>query len=120
MNDTRQALEKDVRDNLLLLYDFDKDYDVKLLKYSENVIFKITFKEAFPVVLRIHRPGYHNIEELEGEILWMDEIHRDTDVELPVVYRGRNGRFLLVKKYMFQLYHFLKEAHLVSLKMTNL
>lgn len=39
MNDTRQALEKDVRDNLLLLYDFDKDYDVKLLKYSENVIF---------------------------------------------------------------------------------
>ena len=56
MNDTRQALEKDVRDNLLLLYDFDKDYDVKLLKYSENVIFKITFKEAFPVVFRIHRP----------------------------------------------------------------
>ena len=94
MNDTRQALEKDVRDNLLLLYDFDKDYDVKLLKYSENVIFKITFKEAFPVVFRIHRPGYHNIEELEGEILWMDEIHRDTDVELPVVYRGRDGRFL--------------------------
>ena len=38
MNDTRQALEKDVRDNLLLLYDFDKDYDVKLLKYSENII----------------------------------------------------------------------------------
>ena len=54
MNDTPQTLEKDVRDNLLLLYDFDKDYDVKLLKYSENVIFKITFKEAFPVVLRIH------------------------------------------------------------------
>ena len=74
MNDTPQTLEKDVRDNLLLLYDFDKDYDVKLLKYSENVIFKITFKEAFPVVFRIHRPGYHNIEELEGEILWMDEI----------------------------------------------
>lgn len=29
MNDTPQTLEKDVRDNLLLLYDFDKDYDVK-------------------------------------------------------------------------------------------
>ena len=38
MNDTPQTLEKDVRDNLLLLYDFDKDYDVKLLKYSENII----------------------------------------------------------------------------------
>ena len=33
MNDTPQTLEKDVRDNLLLLYDFDKDYYVKLLKY---------------------------------------------------------------------------------------
>ena len=33
MNDTPQTLEKDVRDNLLLVYDFDKDYDVKLLKY---------------------------------------------------------------------------------------
>ena len=43
MNDTPQTLEKDVRDNLLLLYDFDKDFDVKLLKYSEYVIFKITF-----------------------------------------------------------------------------
>ena len=38
MNDTPQTLEKDVRDNLLLLYDYDKDYDVKLLKYSENII----------------------------------------------------------------------------------
>ena len=47
MNDTRQALEKDVRDNLLLLYDFDKDYDVKLLKYSENVIFKLHLKKLF-------------------------------------------------------------------------
>lgn len=57
MNDTPQTLEKDVRDNLLLLYDFDKDYDVKLLKYSENVIFKITFKEAFPVVLLYTQTG---------------------------------------------------------------
>lgn len=90
MNDTRQALEKDVRDNLLLLYDFDKDYDVKLLKYSENVIFKITFKEAFPVVLRIHRPGYHNIEELEGEILWMDDerVIIRTKLEKPSKIKG--------------------------------
>ena len=65
MNDTPQTLEKDVRDNLLLLYDFDKDYDVKLLKYSENVIFKITFKEAFPVqdpylFFQIIRPYMHH------------------------------------------------------------
>lgn len=47
MNDTRQALEKDVRDNLLLLYDFDKDYDVKLLKYSEMLYSKLHLKKLF-------------------------------------------------------------------------
>ena len=57
MNDTRQALEKDVRDNLLLLYDFDKDYDVKLLKYSENVIFKISIAYTQTGVSQYRRTG---------------------------------------------------------------
>ena len=94
MNDTPQSLLEDVKDNLLSLYDVEKDYEVSLLKYSENIIYKVEFGKSEPVVFRIHRPGYHDIEELEGEIRWMDEIHKETDVELPVVYRGRNGGFL--------------------------
>ena len=47
MNDTRQALEKDVRDNLLLLYDFDKDYDVKLLNIQKMLYSKLHLKKLF-------------------------------------------------------------------------
>lgn len=94
MKDTPQSLLEDVKNNLPLLYYVDEDYKVSLLKYSENIIYKVEFGKSSPVVFRIHRPGYHDIEELEGEIRWMDEIHKDTQVRLPVVYRGRDGGFL--------------------------
>ena len=94
MKDTPQSLLEDVKNNLPLLYDVEEDYKVSLLKYSENIIYKVEFSKSSPVVFRIHRPGYHDIEELEGEIRWMDEIHKDTQVRLPVVYRGRDGGFL--------------------------
>lgn len=94
MKDTLQSLLEDVKNNLPLLYDVEEDYKVSLLKYSENIIYKVEFSKSSPVVFRIHRPGYHDIEELEGEIRWMDEIHKDTQVRLPVVYRGRDGGFL--------------------------
>lgn len=94
MKDTPQSLLEDVKNNIILLYDVEPDYIVSLLKYSENIIYKVEFKSSQPVVFRIHRPGYHNIEELEGEIRWMYELHKSTDVELPVVYRGRDGGFL--------------------------
>ena len=93
MKDTPQSLLEDVKNNLPLLYDVEEDYQVSLLKYSENIIYKVEFSKSSPVVFRIHRPGYHDIEELEGEISWMDEIHKDTQVRLPVVYRGRDGGF---------------------------
>lgn len=85
MKDTPQSLLEDVKNNLPLLYDVEEDYQVSLLKYSENIIYKVEFSKSSPVVFRIHRPGYHDIEELEGEIRWMDEIHKDTQVRLPVV-----------------------------------
>ena len=84
MKDTPQSLLEDVKNNIILLYDVESDYIVSLLKYSENIIYKVEFKSSQPVVFRIHRPGYHNIEELEGEIRWMYELHKSTDVELPV------------------------------------
>ena len=118
MKDTPQSLLEDVKNNLPLLYDVDEDYKVSLLKYSENIIYKVEFSKSSPVVFRIHRPGYHDIEELEGEIRWMDEIHKDTQVRLPVVYRGRDGGFLqkMRKLYTALLSPFYMEVHLESLR----
>lgn len=122
MKDTPQSLLEDVKNNLPLLYDVEEDYKVSLLKYSENIIYKVEFSKSSPVVFRIHRPGYHDIEELEGEIRWMDEIHKDTQVRLPVVYRGRDGGFLQKcghqagKLYTALLSPFYMEVHLESLR----
>lgn len=94
ITDTRQSLKKDIEDQLLSMYDFEKDFKVTLLKYSENIIYKITFQTMDPVVFRIHRPDYHDFEELKGEMTWMEEIHHDTDIALPIVYPGINGELL--------------------------
>jgi Ser/Thr protein kinase RdoA (MazF antagonist) len=99
IEDTKESLKEDIENKLLDMYDFPENFQVSLLKYSENIIYKITFDEREntpPVVFRIHRPGYHDKKELESEMIWMEEIERDTDVLLPKVYRGRNG--LVIEK----------------------
>lgn len=96
INELEKELTQLIRSELPRLYDFPSLFDVRLLKYSENITFKITFQEDVvkPVVFRVHRPGYHSPEEMISEMIWMEEIHRDTDVSLPEVYRGRDGRVL--------------------------
>lgn len=87
-------LQGQIEKDLLSMYDFEENFAVSLLKYSENIIYKVAFKTAEPVVFRIHRLGYHTERELESELIWMNEIARDTDISLPVIYAGRDGRFL--------------------------
>lgn len=90
----KEELRQLIQEQLQKLYDFPDDFQVQLLKYSENIVYKIVFcgSQAFPpVVLRVHRPGYHDTEELESELLWMEEIARDTDVPVPRVFRGKDG-----------------------------
>lgn len=87
------------------LYDLAPLADVRLLKYSENITFKLIFRQETdnhmsetdgvpPVVFRVHRPGYHSGEELISEMRWMEEIAADTDVCLPQVFRGKDGKEL--------------------------
>ncbi|MCQ2521748.1 MAG: SDR family oxidoreductase [Lachnospiraceae bacterium] len=77
------------------LYGVEEAYDVSLIKYSENIIFKITFPSGkAPVVFRVHRPGYHTSEEILGEIIWMKELQEETDLLLPKVFPGKDGGLL--------------------------
>ena len=49
------------------------DIQVKSFQYvsaSENIVYRINTVEVESFALRIHRPGYHNIHELESEHLW--------------------------------------------------
>ena len=45
--------------------------DVKLVTHSENITFRVkTPGDQTDYVLRLHRPGYSSIEEMESERLW--------------------------------------------------
>lgn len=93
--DTLLEIQNIAEEFLPALYDFGNDFSVKLLKYSENITFLLTDeKSGRKSVLRVNRPDYHNEEELRSEILWMNEISRDTTLILPKVYKGKNGDFL--------------------------
>lgn len=45
--------------------------EIRFVHMSENVTFKVTdAHDGSPLVLRLHRPWYHNIDELRSERLW--------------------------------------------------
>lgn len=94
MKDTPQSMLKLVSEKLCELYELPDDIEVSLIKYSENIIYKITSKSIEPLVFRLHRPGYHSDAQLESELIWTDEINRDTDIATPVLYKGKNGKYL--------------------------
>lgn len=94
MSDTPQTLQKDIEKQFAKMYDFPNKFTVSLLKYSENIIYKISFENSEPVVFRIHRLGYHSFDELESELIWMNEICTETDLLLPEAFVGKDGKFL--------------------------
>ena len=50
---------------------------VELISVSENTVFKVETQCGESLVLRVHRPGYHTLDELLSEQLWTARISRD-------------------------------------------
>jgi len=58
--------------------------EVSLLNISENATFRADDPEApAPVVLRVHRPGYHSRAEIESELDWIAALRAAGVVETP-------------------------------------
>lgn len=89
------VLEESIKSALPSLYEMENDYQVKVLKYSENITFLVTEPAIHRKrVFRVNRPDYHDMEELKGEILWMQEVSQQTDLILPKVYAGFDGEYI--------------------------
>ncbi|MEM1346536.1 MAG: phosphotransferase [Pseudomonadota bacterium] len=57
---------------------------VRLLTVSENATFRADDPErAAPVILRVHRPGYHTRAEIESELAWIDALRAEQIVDIP-------------------------------------
>jgi Ser/Thr protein kinase RdoA (MazF antagonist) len=64
---------------------------IELVSRSENVVFRVDTKDDRTYALRVHRPGYHTLSELESESLWTSALN-EAGVGAPVAEptRARN------------------------------
>jgi Putative homoserine kinase type II (protein kinase fold) len=76
-------------------YDLSESTEVRLLNRSENTTYLVEdVEKGVRTVLRINRPGYHSPGELIGELLWMDEIRKHTQLVVPEPIAGLNGEYV--------------------------
>ena len=67
--------------------------DLTLVSLSENVTFKVTDRrDGQAYVLRLHRPGYHTLEELDSERVWIRAL-ADAGIDVPASVPARDGRY---------------------------
>ncbi len=64
--------------------------DLTLVSISENVTFRVAASDA-DFVLRLHRPGYHSLDELDSESLWLDALD-SAGIAVPRPLKTLDGR----------------------------
>lgn len=66
--------------------------DLTLVSLSENVTFKVTDgRDGQSYVLRLHRPGYHTLDELISERAWIRAL-ADAGIDVPEAVPTRDGQ----------------------------
>lgn len=68
---------------------------IALAALSENVTFRVTDADTNQTYcLRLHRPGYHTLEELNSERLWTSALN-EFGVRAPIPVPARDGRYFV-------------------------
>ena len=68
------------------------DAELWKLKYRENCVFGVRDKTTgTQYALRIHRPGYHDAQALQSELLWMEALRHD-GLHTPDVIHTTDGQ----------------------------
>ena len=67
-----------------------KPDQIELVSRSENTVFRLDMPDGTRYALRIHRPGYHTLPELESELLWTQALN-DAGIHVPVGVRTLDG-----------------------------
>ncbi|MCP4222750.1 MAG: phosphotransferase [Actinomycetia bacterium] len=71
------------------LWDLDVE-EVDLLSFSENAVFAVDTTDQGRVILRLHRPGYNTMAQMESELVWVDSL-RDAGIDTPTSLRSARG-----------------------------
>ena len=72
----------------------DRGLRLDLLSVSENANFLARDTGLGDLVVRVHRPGYHDRDEIISELAWLDALARDQVVPAPRPVPFRDGRLI--------------------------
>lgn len=88
---------KNVVKSSLDQWGFSPDSTVSLLTVSENATFRIVDADNRRFVVRVHRPHYHTLIEIESELLWIDSLRAQnvvvTPKPIPLISGGKIATF---------------------------
>ena len=80
--------------NALTQYDLDIT-KVQFISDWTNTIFRIRTKNRLSYMLRTCEPEWRTEEDLRSEVMWLQALHRDTDIGAPEPIQTRNGEDLI-------------------------
>jgi len=67
--------------------------DLKMINHSENTTYRVTpANGGKPVILRVHRPGYHTVDGIRSELAWMRALQAEGGVPTPQAIPARDGQ----------------------------
>ncbi|WP_183474127.1 phosphotransferase [Mycolicibacterium iranicum] len=82
-----------VAERALEAFDLPQGSTLRLLNLSENATYAVEEPgTGHRSILRVHRKDYHRADQIESELMWLDALHRDSDITVPVVLPARDGR----------------------------
>src|SRR5215470_14171596 len=83
----------------LPLYGLSRQASATLINHSENFTYRIDDPaRSEPLILRVHRIGYHSRQAIQSELDWMIALRRDAGVETPEpIPAGDGGLIQMVR-----------------------
>ena len=120
MPDPQNLSDRDLRaiaQEALPHWDLQPDR-IELISRSENTVFRIDTAGGRRYALRIHRPGYHTLSELESERRWTAALN-EAGVPVPTGRPTTSGRGYVTISTANVNVPFVGTEHLPSSQTTN-
>jgi Ser/Thr protein kinase RdoA (MazF antagonist) len=91
----RRAHLADVAARAAPLWGVSRQAQITLLNLSENATYRIDDPQAAaPLILRVHRTGYHSLDAVRSELAWMKALQDEAGVETPQALPARDGQLI--------------------------
>jgi len=87
----------DVARRALLHWDLAQNTSLTLLNISENATYRVDNPQGdAPLILRVHRTGYHTLNAVRTELAWMTALQEDAGVRTPQAIAANDGEMIKI------------------------